>query len=214
MKNVLLFIVLFVGLLSVKPNMSKADEYYRLADKFLTEGLLINEDEGLTKKQKLQKLIDKYIGSMDLAWNAKMALGRPYQKLSKEEQKEYIDEYSRYVAYVWLPKFNFNRKNGVKITVLEKTQKINDTDANVKMVVEDPNASKYDVVIRTRITKDGEFKLLNMSVEGIDLANSYRAQFTSYIEQHNNDPRSIIEYLKKQNKIQKAKALFTVNLKK
>ena len=201
--------VCFISCFSYKAN---ASQHAKMASQFLDDGLKISENDKLTKKQKLQKLVDNYANSMNLAWNAKMALGRPYQQLNKQEQQEYIKEYSKYILYVWIPTFNFNRKTGVKLTVLDKTEKINDTDENVKIVIEDPNSSKYDVIVRTRITKDNKFQLLDFTIEGINLSTSYRAQFTSYMEKHDNDPHSIIEYLRNQNQHQKSKSLFNVNI--
>ena len=206
-----LFIICFFIISCLFNTEANANMHSKIASKFLDEGLQISENDSLSKKQKLQKLIDKYAGAMNFSWNAKMAMGRPFQQLTKKEQDEYIREYSRYLSYLWLPKFNFNRKSGVKLTVLEKTEKINDTDENVKLVIEDPNSSKYDVIVRTRITKNNEFQMLNVVIAGINIANLYRTQFTSYMEKNNNDPRSIISFLKKQNAILKTKAIFTLN---
>ena len=66
------------------------------------------------------------------------------------------------------------------------------------------------VITQGNRTKEDKFEILNLYFEGIDLASSYRAQFTSYMEQNRNDPRSVIKYLKEQNKEKKKMVDFNI----
>ena len=200
------FLFLFTLLFS---NTSFASKHSECARKVVNEALIELEKPNTTMKQKRQILIDKYMPYIDFEWNAKMALGIPYKSLTKEKQKEYIEQYTLFLAYNWLPKLNFDRKLGIKIDVLDDGLKVGKNDENVHIVVELPDSSKYDIYARIRY-ENNSCKVLNLVAEGIDLALSYRAQFESYIEEHGNEANSIIEYLKQQNEINKERADFVI----
>ena len=181
---------------------------------FLNEIMTLLKSKDKTDKQKKQIIIDRYMKNVDFEWSAKMALGRLYLQLSQKEQDEYIDEYRKYIVYTWLQRLNYNSESKVKISVLDKSLKINNTDENVMLVVVFDSETKYELSLYTRITNDNLFKILNLSFEGIDMTSTYRSQFTDYIEQHKNDPKSIIKYLKKQNKEKEKIVSFKVSLRK
>ena len=209
----LFYCSLFVFTIIVSP--LKANEHTDKTRSFLNESLKLLEKDNLTEARKHQIIVDRYIPYVNFGWNAKMAMGRPYQQLSKQEQQEYIDEYTKYISYLWLPKLNYDRRLGIKIAVLDKSQKLNDTDENVTIQLEALDGAKYDLILRTRLTKDAkQFQILNLNMEGIDLASMYRTQFQSIMEQNKGDPKSVITYLKKQNAEYKKKADFNIDLNK
>lgn len=193
----------------------QANEHTDKTRVFLNGSLSLLEKDNLTEAKKHQILVDRYIPYINFDWNAKMAIGRPYQQMSKQEQKEYVEEYTKYIAYIWLPKLNYDRRLGIKIAVLEKSQKINDTDENVTIQLEALDGVKYDLILRTRINKDTkQFQILNINMEGVDLASIYRTQFNTIMEKNKGNPRSVLLYLKEQNANYKKKADFVVDLKK
>ncbi len=164
-----------------------------------------------TMTQKRQTIVNKYMSAINFEWNAKMAIGRPYLTLTPEKQKEYVKAYTEFLAYVWLPKLNYDSDSGIKIVVQKKTEVINDKDQNVTVNLITPDSKKYEAIFRVRC-ENNNCKILNIVAEGIDLAMSYRSQFTSYIEEHRGDATCVIDYLKQQNKINKSKADFVVRL--
>ena len=175
-------------------------EHVKQAREFLNSTLKILETGNKTNQEKRQIIVNRYMPNINFAWNAKSALGRPYLQLSKEQQKEYIDEYTKFLVYTWLPKLNYDTKSGIKMSISDKSTRLTETDETITLIILMQDGTKYEAFLRTRIDKQtNKFQILNIFVEGIDLAASYRAQFTSYIEQNKNDPSSIIKYLKQQN---------------
>lgn len=170
---------------------------------FVDETISLLKSTKITNKQKRQAIIDKYKSNIDFIWIAKNALGRMYLQLSEEERNVYINEFTKFFIYTWLPKLVYNGKNKIDVKVLDKSVKVTDTDENVTLLIKIGKSEKYKIILRTRISKDGKFQVLNLSFEGIDLMSSYKAQFSDYIEEHKNDPKSIISYLKLQNKNKK-----------
>ena len=183
-----------------KLSFATQSEHVVVARGILNEIMVLLKSKNKSDKQKKQIIVDRYMKNIDFEWSAKMALGRPYLQLPPKEQNKYVNEYKKYIMYTWLQKLNYDPESGLKINVLDKSSKINNTDENIILLVAFKDGTEYKVSLRTRITNDNLFKILNLSFEGIDMTLTYRSQFLDYIEQHKNDPKSVIEYLKKQNK--------------
>lgn len=181
--------------------------FYGYADKI--------ESKNYSQTEREQIIIDTYYPYFNFEWLAKMSLGRAYKTLTPQQQKEYINEFSKFFSYVYLPSFDYDRKIGILLKIEPKTIKINDTDSIVKVVLTAPDSKKYNIDVRVRKTNDKrKINFLNLTIDGIDLAMSYRAQFTSYIEGHNNDATSIIKFLKdKNNQYSKKSKVIFKNLK-
>ena len=195
----------------VAPCVAEVSEHVKQARIFLDETLKILETGNKTNKQKRQIIVNRYMPNIDFAWNAKAALGRPYLQLSEQERKEYINEYTKFLVYTWLPKLNYDTKSGIKMSISDKSTPLTDTDETITLIISMPDGTKYEAFLRTKIDKKThKFQILNILVEGIDLVLSYRAQFVGYMEQNKNDPRSIIQYLKQQNQIKKQNADFVI----
>ena len=85
------------------------------------------------------------------------------------------------------------------MVVNDKTTKINN-DEHVDVVIYSPDGKTFNLKLRIRNKPEWEHcKILDVIVDGVDLAMSYRAQFDAYIEQNNGKSDIIIDYLAKKN---------------
>jgi phospholipid transport system substrate-binding protein len=167
----------------------------------------------LKPRQIRQIAVDHYMKYIDFEWNSRMAIGKAWKNLSPDEQKEYIKEYTLFLAYTWLPKLNYNTNDGVRIKVKPDVIPINKKDDNVVVHIITPDSKVYEVFIRVREYEENMFKITNVTVEGIDLAMSYRVQFEQYIEQNGGSSQKLLQYIKDKNEENKKNVDFTVNLK-
>ena len=183
---------------------------------FINETMELLEKGDISINKKRQMIIDRYLPIINFEFNAKMAMGLPYKALSPQDQKEYVNEYTKLLAYTWLPKLNYDRKNGIVITVMDKTQPVNDKDEIVKVKMQTPDGKSYDIDLRVRDLSNTDRKIkcqiLNIVVEGVDLAATYRAQFSDQIEKNNGDGRVITKFLKEQNAKSKKETGLVVNV--
>ena len=163
-----------------------------------------------TDAQLRQIVVNEYQKEIDFEWNARMALGRSWKDLTNEDQQKYLFEYKRFLCFSWLPKLNYNRKNGVKVEIKDNALSIPNTmDHNITINITAPDSKIYEVILRVREYADGSFKILNVIAEGVDLALSYRVQFESFIESKGS-ALSLIEDLKNKNLILEKKVDFKV----
>ena len=196
----------FISVFTIKSNTSNATMHSDFIKVKFNEALEILEKTDENDPKRLQIIVDKYAPYLDFEWNAKMALGRPFQQFSDTEKKEYIDLYTEFLSYTWLPKLNYDRRYGIKFVISDKTEKLNDKDENVSIVIMALDGKSYNMTTRVRCENKNDCRILNLSAEGVDLALSYRVQFTSYIEEHQGKAQSIIEHLKQQVGKLRAKA--------
>lgn len=152
-----------------------------------------SQDDNRTK----QLIIDKYAKYIDFEWNAKNALGRYFLDLTDEEKNNYICEYACFISYSWLPKLDFQKVKGVKINILNNTIPLNNkfNDENVVIKITLPDGLIYTVNLRIREMLDNSFKILNIDVEGVDLAMMYRYQFESLINSNGNSAKFLLNHL-------------------
>ncbi len=179
--------------------LANASEHINFVEKVLNDVLNTLEKETEMPKKR-QAVVNKYFYLIDFEWNAKMALGRPFKDLADAEKTEYINEYTKFVAYSWLPKMNYDRSLNLKFFVRKDSEKMGKQDEKVCVEITAPDSAKYEVYLRIRcLEEEKRCKILNVDVEGVDLALSYRAQFESYIEEHGGRGNSIIAFLKSKN---------------
>ncbi len=199
LKTAFCYFVAFNIVFAPKVCFGAVSEHVKIAQKLLNETVSILKEKDKTSDEKKQILIERYVKNIDFDWNAKMALGRLFLQLPQNEQKKYLIEYKKFITYTWLSKLGQNILDGVNMKIKEKSSKINENEEYVTLLIKLDNSEIYEAVLRTKLS-NGVFKILNINIEGIDLAAAYRADFLSYIEQHDGNPKNIIKYLEDQNK--------------
>lgn len=159
-------------------------------------------DGGIKKMNKIQQkqaIVNMYFPYFDLEWTAKMSIGINYKKMSTKQQENYLKEFSKFFAYIWLPSLYVDNASGARLVIKDKTTKIN-SDEYVDVVIYAPDGKTFDLRLRVRNKPEWKHcKILNAVFDGVDLAMSYRAQFDAYIEEHNGKSETIIDYLVKKN---------------
>lgn len=150
-------------------------------------------------KNPKQSIVDIALPYFELEWTAKMSIGINYKKMSNSEQQRYLKEFAKFFSYIWLPYLYIDNTTGARLVVKDKTTKINN-DEYIDIVIYAPDGKTFNLKLRVRNKQEWQHcKILNIVVDGVDLAMSYRAQFDAYIEQNNGKSDIIIDYLAKKN---------------
>ena len=150
-------------------------------------------------KNPKQSIVDVAFPYFDLEWTAKMSIGINYKKMTEAEQQQYLKEFAKFFSYIWLPYLYIDNTLGARMVVNDKATKINN-DEHVDVVIYSPDGKTFNLKLRIRNKPEWEHcKILDVIVDGVDLAMSYRAQFDAYIEKNNGKSSSVIDYLKEKN---------------
>jgi phospholipid transport system substrate-binding protein len=140
-----------------------------------------------TKKEKLRAISEKMFDFTELS---RRTLANNWNKLSPEQQKEFVelytslleDAYSNKILAYSDEKITFTKE----VPLSEKTVEVQSTVLR----------TKGDIPINYRvIMKDGSWRVYDVVVEGISLINNYRSQFKGILT--NKPPESLLETLRK-----------------
>ena len=174
-------------LAEVAAEQSAATVIQALADQAMTE----LTDETLSddvRRQKFVALMDRYF-EMDVV--SRFVLGRYWRSISKEE----IDEFSKLLQnYLALNYANqFKAFNGEQFVVGSETEKNKDTFVNSQFVR--PDGPPVNIVWRMRVFDD-HYKIIDVAIEGLSMGITQRDEFTSVIQQNNDDVSALTSALK------------------
>lgn len=158
-----------------------------LADQAITE-LTDHTLADDIRRQKFVALMDRYF-EMDVV--SRFVLGRYWRSISKEE----IDEFSKLLQnYLALNYANqFKAFNGEQFVVGNATEKNKDTFVNSQFVRLD--GPPVNIVWRMRVFDD-HYKIIDVAIEGLSMGITQRDEFTSVIQQNNDDVRALTAALK------------------
>lgn len=140
------------------------------------------------RRKNFVALMDRYF-AMDVV--SRFVLGRYWRSISKEE----IDEFSKLLQnYLALNYANqFKEFNGEQFVVGNETQNNKDTFVNSQFVR--PDGPPVNIVWRMRMFDDS-FKIIDVSIEGLSMGITQRDEFTSVIQQNNDDVSALTAALK------------------
>jgi len=144
---------------------------------------------GEQAKVNFRKILNE---AFDVPTIARFTLGRYWRVATPEQQKEFtgliqtaiLDKYAdRVLSY-----------SGDGFT-MNSSKAINDKDYNVAMTIKRDQGAPVDLTWRLR-NNGKAFKVIDMSVEGISMSVTHRADFASIIERNGGQVQALINALK------------------
>lgn len=141
------------------------------------------------KKQQLETMFTQHV---DMDWMAKFVLGAGWTQANEEQRARYVQAYKSYLLSRYTN--NFADYAGSKYTITGVNIAA-DGQYIVGMSVEAPKAEDTQVQAGYRVHKaaDGQFKIIDIIVEGVSLLTTQRAEFNSVVQK--NGIEKLIEQL-------------------
>ncbi len=167
-----LIIVVCLGL-TVSPGMAVEDPHVLVKSGMGKALQLLKEYPGdmQVRREKIRNVVDQ---DFDFTEMAKRALGPRWKTVSPEKQQEFTRDFSQLIFNVYIRKIEKYSNEKIKIDIRGK--KIQGEFAVVDAVVAGDQSGKIAVdYYLTR--KNGNWKVYDIMIEGIDLALNYRSQF-------------------------------------
>ncbi len=128
------------------------------------------------KRDSLSKLFRDVV---DGVWMSRFAIGGDWNKLTKEQKDKYSSNYAKYIECLYVDKFkmyNGNQKNElIAVRELPRDQAIAETK-----ITNGVDGKDYNINYRLRKDK-GNWKIIDIIVEGISLITTQRSDFRSKI---------------------------------
>lgn len=129
----------------------------------------------------------------DFETMSRLVMATNWKKLSKAQQGEFVDEFTRFLANDYGGRIERYEQEQVEITG-ERPEARGDYTIKTKIVGGDNDGALVDYRMRQR---DGSWRIIDVVIEGISLVANYRDQFREVAS--GGGPVSVIEKLKEKN---------------
>ena len=152
------------------------------------------DDKSLSADQKRHKIEDFAYTHFNFETVSKLVLARNWKDLTSQQQKDFIEEFKRHLSVTYGKNIeNYNNERAVVTGDREETR----GDWTVKSKIVRPNAADVLVDYRLRKDPDGEWRIIDVIIEGVSLVANFRSQFQEIIS--TSGVAKLIEVLRDKN---------------
>ncbi len=157
-----------------------------LADKIITNVLTSKDSD----EQKLNYFRAEFTDALDLKAIGQFVLGR-YWKIADAAQKEdFLKAFMEFTTLTWADRFHMY--NGQKI-IFSGTRNADGKQLYVDSKIMN-NGTPVEVIWRVR-QKGDTFKIIDIIVEGVSMAMSYRNEYTAFLQKNGGDVSKLTDEL-------------------
>lgn len=189
-----LLVFLLLGLTALPPAVTGAAESPTAVVRHTTDAVLaVLADTNLTADQKRHEIEQIVYAHFDFRTLSRLVLARNWKRLTPPQQTDFVEEFKKHLSLTYGK--NVERYNNERAIVLSDRQEPGG-DWTVKTKVVRPTASDFRVDYRLR-KRHGEWRVIDVIVEGVSLVANYRSQFQEIVS--NEGPAKLIERLHEKN---------------
>ena len=168
---------------TIKPQVDQALEVLR-------DPALKAESAKAAKEKKIWAILDSVFDYTELS---KRTLAQNWQKLSPDQQKEFISLFGKLLGTVYMDRIIAYKDEKV---VFGKVTQISDKSAEVQSEV--VQSSKSIPIHYRMILRNGEWKVYDVVIEGASLVQNYRTQFREILT--NKTPEDLLKQLREKTR--------------
>ncbi len=165
----------------------------KFVQKMANDGIGFLENSELNAKAREAEFRKLLKGNFDMKTIGKFALGSYWKTSSKAQQKEYLKLFENMIITVYSKRFGDYK--GQKLNVL-KAQPKGKRDVIVSSMIVPKSGPQIDVNWRVRKQKNGQFKVIDIMVEGVSMTVTQRADFKSVIQRGGGDVEVLLAKLR------------------
>lgn len=189
LKYVCRCLVIFMLLLAMPAFSGKAfaagtDDARNFVDNIGKQVLAIINSEG-SESQKQERLQEMFSQNVDIPWMAHFVIANGWRRATDEQRNRYLDTYKRYMLSRYTS--NFKDYTGSKYTITDARQ-TEDGKYTVTMKIKSPEQGQAETVAGYRLSlENGQFKIIDIIIEGVSLITTQRSEFFSVYNQKGMD---------------------------
>lgn len=140
-------------------------------------------------REKLSLFREKFQSALDLKYIGQFVLGVYWRTADQAQRDAFLRAFIDFTTKSWADKFNMY--TGQKI-VFQGVQKAQKGQIFVNSIIQ--NNPPADVKWRLR-EKDGQYKIIDIIVEGVSMAMSYRNEYAAFLQTNNGDLNKLTQTL-------------------
>ncbi len=172
--------VLVVGVAAFSSVVRAADNAgaQRFIDDMGREAVSFLADESLSQAQKEAKFRQMLRNKFDIDTIGRFVLGRNWKTATPAQRKEYLRLFENLIVEVYSARFKDYNGEDFKVASAQDTGK---NDSVVSSYIVPASGSKVKVDWRVR-NKNGQFKIIDVIIEGVSMSLTQRSDFSSVIQ--------------------------------
>ena len=181
-------------ILKISINENALDGAEKFVDAIADQGIGFLSDSNLSdqkRKSEFQKLLKN---NFDMNTIARFALGRYWKTASQAQRDEYMKLFETMILNVYSSRFS--EYKGEKLSV-EGSRPEGKNDILVNSTVAPENGQQIKVDWRVRL-KNGQYKIVDVIVEGVSMSLTQRSDFSSVIQRGGGDINVLLDHLRQQ----------------
>jgi len=184
--------LLLTVLVSANSYAAGPDDARRFVDE-VGKKVLASVNSNAPEEQKKQQLRQMFSENVDMEWMGKFVLANGLAQATDDQKTRYLSAYKKYLLSRYTN--NFSTYTGSDYTIND-VKPVAEGQYTVGMAVKAPKAGQPDIQAgyRVRISENGQYKIIDIIIEGVSLITSQRSEFASALQKGGLD--RLIEQLK------------------
>jgi len=155
--------------------------------------LAILRDDTRSEEQRRAELEAIAHARFDFQTMARLVLARSWKKLSDEQQGQFVDEFTQYLANDYGQRLERYEQESVEV-LGEQSKTRGDVVVKSRIVGGDQSGAEIDYRLRER---DGAWRIIDVVIEGISLVANFRDQFREVMGR--DGPDVLLDRLREKN---------------
>ena len=160
------------------------------------ETLDILGDKKFNTDKKINNIADIFLSNLAVREISLFVLGPHRRNLTSDQKEEYINLIKRFVSEIYSIRLSSFPSGDFSILGTTDTGRSGIIVKTLIKFSDDPSPTKIDW--RLIKNKNGDFKIFDIRVVGVWMAQEQRSTFTSFLSKNNGDIEKLMERLKKQ----------------
>ena len=189
-KKIIALIIFFSSLNTLAHANFESEE--KFVSDFAASAINILGDESLNNNDKNIQFTDLVMSSIDMNLISKFVLSRYWKTASDQQKISYLNAFEEYFISSYANKLD--QYSGEKVVIVS-------SEAAKKFVIVKSNIVRGSDTLKIELnwrllTRDGQTKIIDLSIEGISLIVAQREEFQSFLSNNNEDLDALINRLK------------------
>ena len=168
----------------------------KFVSNFADNAIRILGNESLDINQKNLQFTDLVMSSIDMNLISKFVLSKYWKIASQEQRDVYIKAFEEYFISSYANKLD--QYSGEKIVIVSSDTAKKFVIVKSNIVRDGADTLKIELDWRL-LTRDGQTKIIDLSIEGISLIVAQREEFQSYLSNNDGDLNALINKLRSIN---------------
>lgn len=188
------FALLAAAWVALSPGAVRADTPSQVVDGLASQVVAVLKDAALSSAQKRERIEQIAYGAIDFTTLSKLVLARNYAKFSPEQRSQFEAEFKRHLSMTYGRNIDSYQNEKVQITG-ERPESRGDVTV-ISKILRGSASENISVDYRLRQT-DGQWKIIDVIIEGVSLVSNFRSQFQDIVAQ--GGPQKLLTLLAEKN---------------